>query len=281
MQRVVVVLPLVPVTATTGMRASSPGANIESTMALPHRATDAARRLDVHAQTRGRVDFHDRAAALLERFGHVGGDDIDASDVEPDHARGFDRARCDARMNRVRDVGGGAARAQIRVAAQHYDLTPSRYAVDGERLLGQDFATDLVQYDLAQRGRVIVTAARIEIHRGDELSDRTPAVAHDLRRFAARRRDQAAIDHEQPKVRALDVAFDDDFPIGGEGDFERRNDRFAGPQAHRDAPPLVATTRFHDHGQAELLRRRPGRLRGRRGRAFGHRDPPPRRAVTW
>ena len=66
MKRVVVVLPLTPVTATMGMRPSSPVGKEQFDDRLADRAGNADRRLQVHPQARGRVDLDDHAALLVQ-----------------------------------------------------------------------------------------------------------------------------------------------------------------------------------------------------------------------
>ena len=60
-----------------------------------------------------------------------------------------------------------------------------------EPLIGQHAEGDLVELDPAQGGRVAVAPARVGVLGGDELLDGRPAVAHDVRRLAARGGDDA------------------------------------------------------------------------------------------
>src|SRR6185436_4937269 len=79
--RLVVVLPLVPVTATIGIRLGAPGGNSMSTTGLA---------MNWGSPIAGcGVDLADRAARLANRLRDVGTDEVDAGDVEADHARGL------------------------------------------------------------------------------------------------------------------------------------------------------------------------------------------------
>ena len=66
-RRTVVVLPLVPATATSGMRASSPSANMLPMIASPTARPFTERGLQVHAQARRGVQFDDAAVLFFER----------------------------------------------------------------------------------------------------------------------------------------------------------------------------------------------------------------------
>ena len=119
----VVVLPLVPVTATTGMRPSSPGANRWPMMASPTGAALAVGRRQVHAQAGRGIDLDDAAALLLQRAQHALADHVDAADVagrpsapRPPRARPRRGARRRSRRWRCRRCSGwrccAAARAR-------------------------------------------------------------------------------------------------------------------------------------------------------------------------
>ena len=67
MNRVVVVLPFTPVTATMGIRPLSPSGKSDVDDRLAHRPGNADRRLQVHPQPGGGVDLDDHAALLVQR----------------------------------------------------------------------------------------------------------------------------------------------------------------------------------------------------------------------
>jgi hypothetical protein len=70
-RRTVVVLPLVPATATTGMRPSSPGSeHVRRNDGFAHRRGPCRTKAQVHAQAGRGVDFDDAAALLFERLEH-------------------------------------------------------------------------------------------------------------------------------------------------------------------------------------------------------------------
>ena len=84
------------------------------------------RGLQVHPQARAGVDFDDHAPLFFQRTADVRGHDVDAGHVQADHRGRFDRAGGDFRMDPIGHVGGGAAGAQVGVAAdQHVACRPA------------------------------------------------------------------------------------------------------------------------------------------------------------
>ena len=71
--RTVVVLPLVPVTATIGMRAGAPGGNSRSMHRLRHVLRLALGRVGVHPEPGRGVDLDDAAAGLADRLARCRG----------------------------------------------------------------------------------------------------------------------------------------------------------------------------------------------------------------
>ena len=115
--RVVVVLPLVPVTATTGMRPSSCAEQgVDDGVAGVARR--AAARVLVHADAGRGIDFDDAAALLAQRQRDVVADDVDAGHVQADLARGAHADVARFLGQQVGHVFGGAAGGQVGVAAQ-------------------------------------------------------------------------------------------------------------------------------------------------------------------
>ena len=84
--RTVVVLPLVPVTPMIGMRACGARREEQVDDRLGHVLRLALGRVRVHPEARRRVDLDDGAALLADGHGDVGHDEVDAGDVEADHA---------------------------------------------------------------------------------------------------------------------------------------------------------------------------------------------------
>ena len=126
MNRVVVVLPLTPVTATIGIRADLALREQAVDDRLAHRARLARGGLQVHPQPGAGVHFDDHARLALQRLGDVHRHDVHAGDVQADHPRGVDGPGGDFRMDLVGHVGGGAAGAQVGVAAdQHARRRPA------------------------------------------------------------------------------------------------------------------------------------------------------------
>ena len=115
--RVVVVLPLTPVTATIGIRPFSPVGEHHVDDRLADRPGLAGGGLQVHPQARAGVDLDDDASLLLQRPADVADHDVDPGDVEPDDPRGVDGAGGDLGVDLVGHVGGGPAGAQVGVAA--------------------------------------------------------------------------------------------------------------------------------------------------------------------
>ena len=87
--REVVVLPLVPVTATIGTREGAPGGKSRSTTGLAMYCGSPIGRVGVHPEPGCGVDLADRAAGLAHRRGDVGADEVDAGHVEPDQPGGL------------------------------------------------------------------------------------------------------------------------------------------------------------------------------------------------
>ena len=222
-RRTVVVLPLVPATATTGMRPSSPSANIVAMIASPTGAALAERRLEVHAQAGRGIDLDDAAALLFERLEHAVADHIDAADVEADHLRRGDGARGEFRMDVVGDVGGGAAGADRLALLRRTTRVPLRRhrvgvvalhargvarAMSSKRILVSEVA-----WPSPRRGSLLTwsTSSRT-------VCSPSPMT---MRRFAAGGGDQLVADHQQAEIVAGQVLLDHDvvadFDGGGIG----------------------------------------------------------------
>src|SRR5213596_2219157 len=86
--RLVVVLPLVPVTATIGIRLGAPGGNSMSTTGLEMNCGSPMVGC-VCIRKPGAALTSQMAPGLAHRLGDVGADEVDAGDVEADHAGGL------------------------------------------------------------------------------------------------------------------------------------------------------------------------------------------------
>jgi hypothetical protein len=209
-RRTVVVLPLVPVTATTGMRPSSPSSNMEEMIASPTarplpKDGDRCMRRPGAALTSTMPPF-----CVLDRLEHAVAHQVDAADVQAHHVRRFDRARRHFRMHVVGDVGGRAAGGQVGVVAQDHALAARRHRVGQITLLGQAGQRDVVEADLGQRGGMAVAAARVAVDLSTSWRPCAGAVADHDRRIAPGGGDQLVADNQQAEVIARQVALDQD-----------------------------------------------------------------------
>ena len=133
-----------------------------STIASPTGARRAAGRLQVHPQARRSVDFDDHAALLLQRPADVVGDDVDAGDVQADHAR-----RVDRRAPRPPDARGRSRRRRSRrCSGWHCGESILRSPACGidwgvVPLAGQHRQRNRVERDLRQARGVVFAAARV------------------------------------------------------------------------------------------------------------------------
>ena len=134
--RVVVVLPLVPVTATIGMRAEPPSREEH----VDDGPADAARMplggVGVHAEAGPGVDLDDPAAGLAHGAGDVGGDQVDPGHVEPDDHRRLPRDLGVVRVDLVGAVDRGAAGAHVAGLLQLDVLARAGNGVELECLAG-------------------------------------------------------------------------------------------------------------------------------------------------
>ena len=117
---------------------------------------------------------------------------------------------------------------------------PGRHGIGVIALFLQRGQGDVVEADLGQRGGVAVAAQRVGVDLLDQLADGVAAVAGDLRRIAARGRDQVAAHHQQAEVMAGDVALDDDFRADFLGHFEGLDHAFARLDVDGHAAALAA-----------------------------------------
>ena len=193
--RAVVVLPLVPVTATIGTREGAPGGNSRSTTGLAMNCGSPTVGWVCIRKPGGGVDLADGAAGLAHRRGDVGADEVDARDVEPDHAGrllgdldvvgvrvegAVDRDAAGGHVAGQRELDHLAGRGHVvqRVALRTHKIRGRRVHGDpGQHLLVPDTATRVGVGDVDQLGhRVLAVADDVGRH---PLGDGLHPAAHD------------------------------------------------------------------------------------------------------
>ena len=118
---------------------------------------------------------------------------------------------------------------------------------------------------------MIFAAARIAIHFVDQLLNGVLAVADDLGRLTLRGGDQLVADHQQAKIAAGGVLFDDDARAFFASGNIRRQHLLARAQIRGHAAALIAVTRLDDHRQTNFGRSLPGFVGAFDRPAFRHR----------
>ena len=185
MKRVVVVLPLTPVTATIGMRPFSPSGNSMSTIASPTgRETPADGSRCMRKPGAALTSTITPSCSSSGRLMSWATTSTPAMS-RPTILRGVDRAGGHVGMDALGHVDGRAAGAQVRVAADQHDRAGRRNRIGREALIGQHGQRDGVELDLAQHRGVMLAAAGIGVDDVDQLADRVVAVADDVGRLAA------------------------------------------------------------------------------------------------
>ena len=275
-----VVLPLVPVTATTGMRPLVRRAEQVDDDGLADRAALAVRGLQVHAQAGRGVDLDHAAALVFQRREHAFANHVHAADVEADHLRRGHGARGQLGVHVVGDVGGGAAGAEVGVVAQDHALALGRHGVGLEALVRQAASAMSSMRILRERRGMAVAAARVGVDLLDQLAHGVLAVADHLRRIAARRGDQPVADHQQAEVVAGKV-FLHHHRADLDGRVVGRIQMLARVDVDRHALALVAVARLDHHRHADLLRGGPGIVGVVHRPADGHRHAGGAAAASW
>ena len=146
-RRVVVVLPLVPVTAMMGMRAVEPGGNSMSTTGAATLRGRPFGGRNVHAEARGGVHFNHGPAAFIQRHGNVGGHHVDAADVEAHNAGHPLGQQHVVGVHLVGNVGGGAAGADVGRAFQVQRFAGRQHRFQREAAAFEDVRGVLVGFD--------------------------------------------------------------------------------------------------------------------------------------
>ncbi len=256
--RAVVVFPLLPVTATIGMRASAPGGK---SMSMTGLATywDSPSVGCVCMRKPGRgVDLHDPAAGLAHRHADIGADQVDAGDVEADHLR---RQLGELDVVGVRLLGpvdadpagahvAGPLEVDARAAWRHVGQLEALLARVRDRLV--------VELDAGQHLLVADAAPWIGVRALDQLGQRVLAVALDVRGNTLRDRAQDAVDDEASIVVADQVRLHHHraAPALGACGSEAGTHRLLVVEVEHDATPVVAVERLDRHGQADARGRR-------------------------
>ena len=226
--RAVVVFPLLPVTATIGMRDRRAGREEH----VDHRLGDVLRlalgRVRVHAESRCRVDLDDPAAGLAHRHADVGADQVDAGDVEADDLRGQLGELDVVGVRLLGPVDADPAGAHVAGALEVDARAARRHVGQLEALLARVPDRLLVELDAGQHLLVADASSRIGVGDLDQLRQRVLAVALDVRRNALRDGAQHAVDDEASVVVADQVRLDDHRRRPGSGR-ARRGSRRAPP----------------------------------------------------
>src|SRR5471030_307614 len=234
------------------------------------RARFAAGRAQMRQQAGTGVDFDDGAALFGQRPRNVVGDDIDAGDVEADHARGQRGHRRHFGMDLIGDV-----EADVAVGLDQHLLAVQRHGIRGQALALQ-FEDDLGAVFRRQRVQRRVfggAATRVGVDLlVDQPDDVGAAVAGHPQRLARGGRDQPLADHQQAVLVAGDEALDDDALAAALARSQRVGGLDVGlrHQVQRDAAAVVAVVGLDDHRHADVLRRFPGRFGAGDQLAFGH-----------
>ena len=135
--REVVVLPLVPVTATIGTRDGLPGGKSMSIDGAPDVPRVPLGGVGVHAEAGSGVDLDDGATLLAHGAGDVGGDEVDAGHVEPDDHRRLTGDLDVIGVDIVGAVDRGAAGAHVAGQLELDEAALLRHIVQDQLLLGQ------------------------------------------------------------------------------------------------------------------------------------------------
>ena len=133
-RRVVVVLPLTPVTATIGIRPSSPGGKRVSRIAsATGRAGPSAGSRCIRRSGLGSTSSDD-APRLLQGSADVAGDDVDPGHVEADDANGLDGAGRDLGMDPPQRRGEVVAASGVSVGPGDRSAGSAAVAEDVRRV---------------------------------------------------------------------------------------------------------------------------------------------------
>ena len=156
--------------------ARRPGGNSESTTGLGHVLRLAHRRVGVHPEPGRRVHLADGAAGLAHRLGDVGGDEVDAGHVQPDHPGGLLRDLDVVRVRLEGAVDRDAAGGHVPGERELHHGRPRAVRRHREPLLADQLDRGVVHLDPGQHLLVADAAARVGVGLVDQLGTvRTPS----------------------------------------------------------------------------------------------------------
>ena len=214
--REVVVLPLVPVTATIGTREGAPGGKSRSTTGLAmYCGSPTVGWVCIRKPGRG-VDLADRAAGLAHRRGDVGADEVDAGHVEPDQPGGLLGDLDVVGVCVEGAVDRDAAGRHVAGQGQLDHRVGGRHVVEGVKPCSREqLQRGGVDLDLGEHLLVPDPAARVGVGDLDELADGVRAVAGHVRGHPLGDGLHPAADDEAAVVAAGHHRLDDDVAAAG------------------------------------------------------------------
>src|SRR5256712_1189156 len=229
----------------------------------------------VHAKAWGGIHLDDGPAGLAHRLADVGREEVDAGDVEADHARRLFRD-LDVVVVRLhgavdRDAAGG----HVGGGRQLDDGVPGRNLVEAEALPPDELFGGLIDLDAGQDLFMADATAWVTIGNIHQLAHGVLAVADDVRRDPFRDRDHVTIDDEHAVVIALYEAlhYDNAAARLADGPLIAAPDLFLGPYIEADATSMVAVERLEDDRVADAGGDHGGLVGRADGFAFRHGQP--------
>ncbi len=178
----------------------------------PHIAWPPDCGVGVDRQTRLLVDLDDGPPLIVDRAGNVGGDEVDAGHIQPDHHRHLPGDLDVVGMDLVGTIDSGAAGPQFAGQLQLNELPRLRDILQTQPLLGQDGKGVRVDRDARQHLLVAYPATRIGVGDLDELGDGVPPVADDMRWHPLDDGYDLVGDDQDAVVLAGDEGLDDNLP---------------------------------------------------------------------
>ena len=251
--RDVVVLPLVPVTATIGIRLGRPAGNSESSTGL---ATNCA------SPTVGWVCIRNPGAALTSQMAPPVSRTGSAMSGEMKSMPATSRPTTRAASSAISTLSGCASRVRsiemppvdMFPVSVSFTWTPSGgTSVMREALLADQLDRGVVHLDPGQHLLVADAAARVGVGLVDQLAHGADAVADDVRRHPLGQGDHPPADDEDPVVLAGDERLDHDPAAPGlllRGG-ERGADVVGVLQVEHHAAAVVAVQRLAHDGVAD------------------------------
>src|SRR6185312_10647983 len=212
---------------------------------LADRAALAKGWRQVHAQPRGRVDLHDAAMLLTHRPKHALAHHIHPAHMQAHHARRGDGVGSDFRVHVIGDVGGGTARAEVGVVAQHHATAFCWHRLRRQSLRVQARHGDFVETDFGQRRAVSFTTPGVGVDPIHQFAHAVDTVADHMGRVPPGCRDQLVADHQQAEIVAGEVFFDHHLTHFG-GSAKSDLQVLAIGDVDRYPLALIAIARLHD-----------------------------------